>query len=225
VSELIWVGQLKKLFLSAALLLGLTPQVHAHPHLFATIQTAVMTSAEGKVTGLRIRWNFDETYTRFSLEGLDLNNNGTYEPEEMKPLTDENIKSLVESTYFTIAKFDNQELPQGPVTVYGQDMIDDKLSLWFELPFVTPVDVKAGHFEVRIYDPDFFIGFDYAADKPTEVVGQLPAGCAIKLLPLPTNEELDQTRTMLADKPQDWKPEQPTDFGAMFAQSLVIPCG
>jgi ABC-type uncharacterized transport system substrate-binding protein len=225
VSELIWNGQLKKLFLSAALMLGLTLEVSAHPHLFATMQTAVMTSAEGKVTGLRIRWNFDETYTQFSLEGLDLNNNGTYEPEELKPLTDENIKSLVESTYFTIAKFDNQELPQGPVTVYGQDLTDGKLSLWFELPFVTPVDVKAGHFEVRIYDPDFFIGFDYAADKPTEVVGQLPAGCAIKLLPLPTNEELDQTRTMLADKPQDWKPEQPTDFGAMFAQALVIPCG
>ncbi len=44
------------------------------------------------------------------------------------------------------------------------------------------------------------------------------------LKPLPTTEELDQTRSMLADKPQDWKPDQPTDFGAMFAQPLVVTC-
>jgi hypothetical protein len=53
----------------------------------------------------------------------------------------------------------------------------------------------------------------------------LPDGCAMSLKPLPTNEELDQTRQALADKPQDWKPEQPTDFGAMFAQALVVTCG
>jgi ABC-type uncharacterized transport system substrate-binding protein len=196
----------------------------AHPHLFATMQTKVMTAADGNVTGLRIRWNFDETYTQFSLEGLDLNNNGAYEPEEIKPLTDENIKSLVESKYFTIAKQKDIELPQGAVTVYGQDILEGKLSLWFELPFATPVDPKAGPIETRIYDPDFFIGFDYVADKPAEVEGQLPASCAMELKPLMTNEEIDKTREALAEKPQDWKPEQPTDFGAMFAQPLIISC-
>ncbi len=197
----------------------------AHPHLFATVQSTLMAAPDGKITGLRIRWNFDETYTQFSLEGLDINQNGTFESEEIKPLTDENIKSLLESKYFTMAKFNDQELPQGPVTVYGQDMIEEKLSLWFELPFATAIDPKSGHFEARIYDPDFFIGFDYLPDKPPTLEGALPTGCAMTLLPLLSNEELDATREALADKPQDWKPEQPTDFGAMFAQALVVRCG
>jgi hypothetical protein len=47
----------------------------------------------------------------------------------------------------------------------------------------------------------------------------------MELKPLMTNEEIDKTRETLADKPQDWKPEQPTDFGAMFAQPLIIKCG
>jgi ABC-type uncharacterized transport system substrate-binding protein len=196
----------------------------AHPHLYATMQTTVMTTADGKISGLRLRWSFDETYTQYSLEGLDLNQNGTYEPEEIQPLTDENIKNLIESKYFTFAKAANSEVPQKAVTIYGQDMVDDKLNLWFELPFATPVDPKLGAVEVRIYDPDFFIAFDYAADKPPTLEGQLPQGCSMDLKQLPSNEESEQTRAMLSDKPQDWKPEQPTDFGAMFAQPLVITC-
>ena len=215
---------MRKLLIAAGVLACASLPAAAHPHLFATMQTALMTTPDGKISGLRIRWNFDETYTQFSLEGLDLNKNGTYEPDEIKPLTDENIKSLVESKYFTVAKQADAEIPLGAVTVYGQDMIDEKLSLWFELPFATPVDPKAGNFEARIYDPDFFIAFDYIPDKPPQVEGKLPDGCSMVLKPLMTNEELDQTRQMLADKPQDWKPDQPTDFGEMFAQPLVVTC-
>ncbi len=215
---------MKRLILGFFAFLGTVTTAVAHPHLFATVETTVMTTPQGLISGLRIRWNFDETYTQFSLEGLDLNNDGTFSNEEILPLTKENISSLVESKYFTKALQSGQELPQAAVTVYGQDMIDSKLSLWFELPFATPVDPKAGVFEARIYDPDFFIGFDYMPEKPPLLEGALAAGCVMALKPLPTTEELDQTRDMLSDKPQDWKPEQPTDFGSMFAQPLTVTC-
>jgi ABC-type uncharacterized transport system substrate-binding protein len=205
-------------------LFATTVAASAHPHLYANMQTAVMTTAEGKISGLKVTWEFDEMYTQFSLEGLDLNNNGTYEPEEIQPLTDENIKNLLDSKYFTIGKQNGSELAQSPVKVYGQGLKDNKLTLWFELPFATPVDLKAGFFEALIYDPDFFIAFDYLQTDPVKVEGALPTGCAFSLKPLPSNEELDQTRTMLSEKGQDWKPEQPTDFGAMFAQPLVVSC-
>lgn len=215
---------MKRLILGFFAFLGTVTTAVAHPHLFATVETTVMTTPQGLISGLRIRWNFDETYTQFSLEGLDLNNDGTFSNEEILPLTKENISSLVESKYFTKALQNGQELPQAAVTVYGQDMIDSKLSLWFELPFATPVDPKAGVFEARIYDPDFFIGFDYMPEKPPLLQGALAAGCVMALKPLPTTEELDQTRDMLSDKPKDWKPEQPTDFGSMFAQPLTVTC-
>jgi ABC-type uncharacterized transport system substrate-binding protein len=211
------------LALGLAMFVAATPAV-AHPHLFATMETALLTSSQGLITGMRIRWNFDETYTQFSLEGLDLNNDGAYSNDEIAPLTKENISSLVESKYFTKALQNGQELAQAAVTVYGQDMIDGKLSLWFELPFATAVDPKSGAFEARVYDPDFFIAFDYMPEKPPLLEGALPSGCAMALKPLPTTEELDQTRSMLADKPQDWQPEQPTDFGSLFAQPLTVAC-
>jgi ABC-type uncharacterized transport system substrate-binding protein len=212
------------MFLIGAALLATATHAQAHPHLFATMQTDIQTLPDGKVSGLKITWEFDQTYTQYSLEGLDLNGNGTYEPDEIQPLTDENIKNLLESKYFTIVKQNGIELPQGAVTVYGQGLKDDKLTLWFELPLASPLDVKAGVVQIQIYDPDFFIAFDYLQSDPVKVIGALPAGCAFSLKPLPSNEDLEQTRTYLAEKGQDWKPEQPTDFGAMFAQPLVITC-
>jgi ABC-type uncharacterized transport system substrate-binding protein len=215
---------LKKPLLALLLLAATCAPAIAHPHLYATMQTTLMMTPDSKVKGIRVRWNFDETYTQFSLEGLDANGNGTYEPEEIQPLTDENIKNLLESKYFTFAKQAGVEIPQQPVTVYGQAMENEKLTLWFELPFATPVDLKAAPFELRVYDPDFFIAFDYMADKPPQIEGKLPEGCAMDLKPLMSDEEIEATRTMLADKPQDWKPEAPTDFGAMFAQPIVVTC-
>jgi ABC-type uncharacterized transport system substrate-binding protein len=215
---------LRKTLLAAAVIGLSCGTAVAHPHLYATMQTTIMLTPGSKIKGLRIRWNFDATYTQFSLEGLDANGNGTYEPEEIQPLTDENIKNLLESKYFTIAKQSDTEIPQAPVTVYGQAMENDLLTLWFELPFATPVDPKAGPIEARIYDPDFFIAFDYKPENPPKLEGTLPTGCTMDLKPLMSDEEIENTRSMLADKPQDWKPEAPTDFGAMFAQPLVIAC-
>ena len=39
-----------------------------------------------------------------------------------------------------------------------------------------------------------------------------------------TREQAQQTKQMLADKPVDWQPEQPTDFGSLFAQKVTLTC-
>ncbi len=215
---------MKKLLIMFCTLAMTAVPALAHPHLFTSMQTSLMTTPDGSIKGLRLRWNFDDTYTKYSLEGLDTNGNGTYEAEEIQPLTDENIKNLLESHYFTYAKQSGREIAQSEVTIYGQAMENEKLMLWFELPFKKLVDPRDGPVEVRIYDPDFFIAFDYVPDHPPQIDGSLPVGCSMQLKPLMSDAEIEQTRAMLADKPQDWKPETPTDFGAMFAQPLVVTC-
>ena len=78
--------------------------------------------------------------------------------------------------------------------------------------------------QIKIYDPEFFIAFDYAPTDPVKLSGTLASGCAMALKPLPTTEELDKTRNFLADKSVDWKPENQEDFGAVFAQALMVEC-
>ena len=52
----------------------------------------------------------------------------------------------------------------------------------------------------------------------------MPESCKLVVKPVPTDAELDQTRTMLSEKGKDWKPEVSEDFGALFAQAVSIAC-
>lgn len=196
----------------------------AHPHVWTDTRSSLIVDAQGRISGVRVEWAFDENYTTFALEGLDTNGNGSYEPDEIKPLTDENIKSLVESNYFVVMRQAGKVLPQGKVTDYAQTYNQTRLTLYFVLPLQTPVDPRGGEFQYKIYDPDFFIAFDYVKEDPVELEGSLPQGCAMELKPLPTDEELDQTREFLASKDKDWQNETQEDFGALFAQPVVVTC-
>jgi ABC-type uncharacterized transport system substrate-binding protein len=211
--------------LAALLALATTGGAVAHPHVFSTMRTMILADDVGHVKAVGVEWLFDENYTQFALEGLDLNNNGAYEPEEIQPLTDENIKNLLESQYFTFLRQNGKLLEQGPVTQYGQDLDDGRLKLFFIVPLKQPADPRTGAVELKVYDPDFFIAFDYEQTDAVRLQGKLPDGCKMDLKPLPSTEDMDQTRNFLADKGTDWTPEQPTDFGSMFAQALVVSCG
>jgi ABC-type uncharacterized transport system substrate-binding protein len=212
--------------LATLAVLATTELAVAHPHVFTTMKTMILADDQGLVKAVGVEWTFDENYTQFALDGLDLNNNGTYEPEEIQPLTDENIKNLLESQYFTFVKQNGKPLEQGQVTQYGQDLgTDSRLKLFFVVPLKQPADPRAGAVELKVYDPDFFIAFDYEQKDATKLQGKLADGCKMDLKPLPSTEEMEQTQAFLADKGTDWTPDQPTDFGSMFAQPLVISCG
>jgi ABC-type uncharacterized transport system substrate-binding protein len=215
---------MRRLGLAAIVLCLAANAASAHPHVWTDMRSALMVNDKGLITGIRIEWTFDEGYATYALEGLDVNNDGVYDPEEIRPLTEENIKALKESSYFGFMRFKGAIQPQGAVTNYAQTYTNNRLNLFFELPLATPIDPKTGAFTYKIYDPDFFISFDYVKDEPVELEGALPTGCTWQLEPLLSDEELEKKRDFLAQQGLDWKPEQQEDFGALFAQPVSVTC-
>lgn len=197
---------------------------HAHPHVWIDMRSGVSFTADGKIDGMNIEWTFDDGYTQAALEGLDVNADGDYSADELAPLTKENIESLKEYEYFTVMRRNGEKLPIGDVAEYGQRWSNNKLSLHFKVPLKEPLDPHGGTFVAKVYDPDFFIAIDYVKDDPVSVDGTMPAGCSMEVKPVPTDAELDQTREMLSTKGQDWKPENNEDFGALFAQPVIVSC-
>ena len=43
---------------------------------------------------------------------------------------------------------------------------DGKLEMHFHVPLKTPLDPRQGQFVLKVYDPEFFIDFEYLNDKP-----------------------------------------------------------
>jgi len=196
----------------------------AHPHVWADIRSGLIVNADGKITGVRNEWTFDEGYTGFALDGLDTDHDGVYGPDEIRPLTEENIKNLLESAYFTVIRQNGHVLLQGEVKEYGQTYEGGRLTLYFVLPLKTPADPKAGPFDYKIYDPDFFIDFAYKKDDPVELEGNLPAGCKFELKPVPSDDEIAEKRDFLANKDINWQNDTGEDFGSIFAQAAVVEC-
>lgn len=218
------VRRSKFMWALALLPFALGGEAMAHPHVWIEMRSDIVFTDDGKIKGVNIIWTFDDNYTQMALDGLDTNGDGVYSPPELDPLTKENIASLKDYDFFTVMRFNGEKLAIGDVTEYGQIWSADKLQLHFQVPLKDPLDPQSGEFQVKVYDPDFFIAMDYVKDDPVSVVGNIPASCRLDVQPVPTGEEIQQTQQMLSDKGPDWKPENNEDFGAMFAQPVLIQC-
>jgi ABC-type uncharacterized transport system substrate-binding protein len=208
----------------AAGMAAMTAPALAHPHVWIEMRSDVVLNAAGEVTALNLMWTFDDAYAQMALDGLDTNGDGVYSQDEIAPLTKENINSLKDYEYFTVMRFNGEKQPLGEVTEFGQIWSNDKLQLHLQVPLKTPVDPRKGEFVAKAYDPEFFIAIDYVKDDPVSVIGTLPQGCNLVVKPVPSDEEVEQTRAMLSTKGPDWKPETEEDFGALFAQPVTIQC-
>ena len=216
----IWNG------LAFAFLLAATPAA-AHPHVWSDISSQLLVSDDGKITGVRMEWKTDKNYAKDALDGMDTNNDGIYEPEELAKLTEENLSALSEYDYFVSFRFNGTKQKNGKA-VDGKQIYnptDGRLTLDFTVPLESPLDPRTGEIQLKIYDPEFFIDFEYVKEKPLYISKKLPDGCSAKLLPVPTDTALDQTKQMLATKGKDWKPMNDEDFGSMFAQPAIVRCG
>lgn len=150
---------------------------NAHPHVWVTMKETVLYD-KGSVTGLQQAWTFDEFYTQQAIEGLDKNGDGKYSREELAELAKVNIDGLKEFDYFTYAKLGETPLKFKPPIDYWLDYSDKGiLTLHFTLPLEKPLSSETPRFNFAVFDPSFFIAFDYAETDPVKLSASAPTGC------------------------------------------------
>ncbi len=196
----------------------------AHPHVWVTASVDLVFNEQGQITAVNHAWSFDPAYAETALDGMDANADGIYSPEELEPLTTENLVTLKDYDYFTVLRVKGEKQPVADAVESTQLYADGRLTLYFQVPLKSPVDPRSGEVMLKVYDPEFFIDFQFPEEDPVAIVGSGPAGCKLEVKPPPTTEELDQTREMLSTKGPDWKPETAEDFGAMFARAIMYTC-
>jgi len=204
--------------------LSLAAQAQAHPHIWIAMRSDVVFDEKADVSGIAVEWTFDDGYAQVALDGLDTNRDGVYSQSELEPLTEENLKSLKDYNYFVVPRVNGKVVAIGDPTDYGQIYSNGKLELHFTVPLTAPVNPRKVEFQYKVYDPEFFIAMDYIEQDPVGIQGTMPQGCRLVVKPVVSDQQLDQTRTMLSTKGVDWKPPEDEDFGGMFAQPALIIC-
>ncbi|KZK79904.1 nickel/cobalt efflux protein RcnA [Pseudovibrio sp. W64] len=85
-------------------------QVAAHPHMFVQARAELVFDDDGYLTHIRHKWLFDDLYTAYAVQGLDANQNGFFERNELDELAKINIEGLGEYGYFTFGDDSKAEI-------------------------------------------------------------------------------------------------------------------
>lgn len=189
----------------------------AHPHVWITARAELMIGEDRAITGLRHEWTFDEAYTAYVTQGLDLNRDGKLTPEELAGLAKENTEGLQEFNYFTSLKHDGRRQSFAPPSEYGMSIRDGKVVLAFVLPLKKPA-TQTGLIVLEISDPTLFVYFSLQQQDSVTLAGG-PTGCAITIakareIDPATREILQNEGVMAADK----------TIGLQYSNKAIIAC-
>jgi ABC-type uncharacterized transport system substrate-binding protein len=213
------MAALLRMILAALACAAITLPAGGHPHVWVTMQSALIYAADGSVTGIRHRWGFDDMFSAFATQGIASKAKGQFTREELAPLAKVNVESLKEYKYFTYATADGKKAPlTDPLPGYWLDYNDQILVLNFILPFKHPV--KAKFLKIEIYDPTIFVDFEFAKQTPVTLVGA-PKGCKLDVV-LPhditaaQSQKLGEAFFNSLSSTQNW--------GAQFANKILVNC-
>ena len=200
---------------------------YAHPHVWADMHSQLVISDTGLVTGVRVQWTTDKVYAKDALDGFTAKPDGSYDAADLTKLTAENLDALSGYGYFIFFRLNGEVQKIGkPIDgLQTYNVKDGRLTLLFTMPLETPLDPHQGAVTLKVYDPEFFIDFEYVADKPLLISKPLPLGCKAELKSVNPDAAMNQTKQMLSTKDKNWKPDNGEDFGGLFAQPVEVKCG
>jgi ABC-type uncharacterized transport system substrate-binding protein len=203
----------------AVLLLFLSiARADAHPHVWVTIHSEILYSADGTMAGVRHAWTFDDMFSAYALQGISHAKKGQYTREELAPLAEVNVTSLKEYAYFTYARADGRKLKFSDPTDHWLEYKNATLTLHFTLPLKAPAPAKV--MQIEIYDPTIFVDFEFAKDKPALLSGA-PAQCLLTVdLPHQPTPAEQLRLSELDNAPLDAS----STYGEIFANKILVKC-
>jgi ABC-type uncharacterized transport system substrate-binding protein len=206
-----WLG----LLLAGAITLAASA-AEAHPHVWITAKSEVVYAPDGTITGVRHAWTFDDMFSTYALQGIEAKTKGAYSREELASLAQTNVESLKEFAYFTFAKADGKKERFLEPVDYFLEYKDAALTLHFTLPAKTPF--KARQLALEVFDPAFFIDFQFADKDPIKLVGA-PADCKMQF-----QRPNDGAAGAQKLGEQNFLSGDNSNYGAMFANKIMVDC-
>jgi len=188
----------------------------AHPHVYVTMKSEIVYDAEGRMTGIRHHWTFDDMFSSYATQGLEQKQKGVFTREELQPLAEVNITSMKEFEYFTEGKMNGQKVDFGAPIDYFLELKDQLLTLHFTLPLKTPVQTKS--VDLEIYDPLYFVAFEFDEKDPI-TLKDAPPNCKLNTVKLG-----DATQSKSLSESLFARPDPNNPFGAQFANKIAVKC-
>jgi ABC-type uncharacterized transport system substrate-binding protein len=192
---------LKRLLLALALVAP-AAAAEAHPHIWIRA-TATMQFEDGKITGIRHEWVFDDFFSNALISDFDKNKNKQFDPDEVKELHANAFVALKEFGYFTHVKVGGKAVTIETTRDFAPAIKDGKVVYTFTAVLPQPVDPRAVQFAAGVYDHSYYVDVEVNPQLGVKLAGGGSEACKF---------------AMVEDK------EAPLYFGAVFARRIEIRC-
>jgi len=207
--------------LLAAIAAAFPIAAQAHPHVWVTARSEIVFGADGKMAAVRHAWTFDEMFSSFATQGLDANGDGKLTREELQPLAEVNVTSLKEFGFFTFSREGDKKVGFAePVDYWLEQTPAGLLILHFTLPVKDNAPPKGAPLKVEVYDPTYFVAFEFAKDHPAKLV-EAPAGCALDVA-RPKEPDAATSKKLSESFFTGLSPG--ANFGAQFSNTISVSC-
>lgn len=148
------------------LALALPHPAWAHPHVFAKVQTELLTK-DGTLVGLRHTWVFDAAWRDNQLLEHDKDNDGKLTRAELAPLEAESKATLAMFRSFTLVRIGGNVVRVVNPRDLAVDYHGEVLGLTFTVSLAKPVPLAGSNMLLEVYDATFFSA--YAFEGPDAV--------------------------------------------------------
>jgi len=154
----------------AVLLFGLIrlPAVHAHPHVFI-VQRLNAVFDENGLTGIKVRWQFDDMFASMIAGDHDLNKNGQLENDEVKRVKENAFSYISEHNYFVFIKIDGKPFQVKWIRDFTAVLKDNRLVYEFLIPCHVTATERFKKITVATYDPTYYTAIYFAKKQPVSL--------------------------------------------------------
>jgi ABC-type uncharacterized transport system substrate-binding protein len=194
-------------------------QARAHPHVWITVKGEIVFDADRTVTEIRYDWSFDEAYSAYAVLGLEKDSNGNIASDGLKNTSIVNAQAFEDAQYFTFITSDGSKIGFSGASDYRLGYDNGRLNLAFRLHLRNPIPATHG-FEIKIYDPTFFVSLTLSGAEDAIKAIHLPAECAVRIS---RPESLVDAQRAIADE-VFLRMEGNATYGARYANEADVTC-
>ena len=195
----------------------------AHPHVFVDAKTGFIVDDTHLLQGLRISWTYDEfaSLILFETLRLDQDNDGVLNDAERAAIIEGETVWAPEYKGDTYLEVAGSDYPLGRPNAAAVAFENNQVTVSFDLPLATPVEIKNTAATLRLYDPIFYYAYTIL---PDQLGTALPEACQAKVVTFEPNAAETALQDQLAALSREETPEQP-EIGRLFADQVQLTCG
>ncbi|WDR05098.1 DUF1007 family protein [Devosia rhodophyticola] len=169
-----------------AIVLGAVAPTMAHPHIFIDAKLVVIFDNSGAVSALRHQWQFDEAFSAWAVQGLDIDGDRMVSSAEMQELANENLAGLGEYGYYTLAGDASDTIRFTSLGDQAMSLEDGRVTLTYTIAAQQPIAMNKP-LVLGIHDPEYYVAISFGSSTDV-TLENAPQGCLVNMAP---PQELD----------------------------------